>query len=372
MAGSFMLRFAFFALLVMFSSNAPASPAVNFIEFTPIAAVSDGYSFGISEIKVNKRTYHTISFKKGKDVFAVTPENMLRGNYPNITFTGLAINGDTIIVGGRERYSTNIPWVFMFKIKDSKISVADIITKATVNEYIYTFEYNLPNIDAPGSLPDIDKDKNPEIELNFYETGVTLYAEIKENSLNIDYSSSKYNEIFNMLDVMEEKDDYRFMQYLIYGTLAGRLTNKQAEDMYISQIRESNFKLQHIITNMKRIKDIAVTYELNNQVAEYLLRDIEQDELFEQIDSLANSEEFKKRILLLDEQLKLLALDEIILSDFATYISGYVSDREFADLVTIAAAPSYMDIKTIISNIFILDNIIHKYGYKVIYLKTGM
>ena len=35
---------------------------------------------------------------------------------------------------------------------------------------------------------------------------------------------------------MEEKDDYQFMQYLMYGVLAGRLTKQQAEDMYISLI----------------------------------------------------------------------------------------------------------------------------------------
>lgn len=367
-----MLRFVMVVLFMMYSYSLFAAPAVSFVEFTPIAAVFDGYSFGISEIKVNKRTLYTISFKKGKDVFAVTPENMLRGKYPNITFTGLAINEDTVIIGGKERYSTNIPWIFMFKISDNKISVADIITKATVNDYIYTFEYNLPNIDAPGSLPDIDNDKMAEIELNFYETGITLYAETKDNGLHIDYSSSKYNEIFNILDVMDEKDDYQFMQYLIYGTLAGRLTIKQAEDMYISQIRESDFKLQHVITNMKRIKDIAVSNNLNSKIAEYLLRDIEQDELFELIDSLANGSEFKKRILLLDEQLKLLSIDEVILSDFATYVSGYLTDREFADLLTIAVTSSFLDIKTILSNIFILDDIIHKYGYKIIYLKTGV
>ncbi len=260
----------------------------------------------------------------------------------------------------------------MFKIQDNKISIADIITKATVNEYKYNFEYNLPSIDAPRSLPDIDKDKKAEIELDFYETGITLYAEIRDKSLNIDYSSSKYNDIFNMLDIMEEKDDYQFMQYLMYGVLAGRLTKQQAEDMYISHIRESNLKLQHLITNMKRIKGLSEQYQISSQMVEYFSRDIEQDELFQLIDSLPNSREFKKRISLLDEQLKLLKIDEVILNDFSTYISGYLNNREFADLLTIAAVPSYIDINAVISNIFILDSIMHKYGYKIIYLKASI
>ena len=62
-----------------------------------------------------------------------------------------------------------------------------VITKATVNEYKYNFEYNLPSIDAPRELLDVDKDKKAEIELDFYETGITLYAEIRDKSLNIDY-----------------------------------------------------------------------------------------------------------------------------------------------------------------------------------------
>lgn len=365
-----MLRVVLFAFFILISFNLTAAPAVSFIEFTPIAAISYGYSFGISELNINKRIIYTISFKKGKDVFAVTPENMLRGYYPDLTFTGLAINKNTVIIGGKERYSSNTPWIFMFKIQDKKISIADIITKATVNEYKYNFEYNLPNIDAPGSLPDIDK--KAEIELDFYETGITLYAEIRDESLNIDYSSSKYNDIFNVLDVMEEKDDYQFMQYLIYGALAGRLTKQQAEEMYISQIRESNLKLQQLIINMKRVKELSVQHNLSSQMVEYLSRDMEQDELFQLIDTLSNSKEFKKRILRLDEQLKLLKIDEVILNDFATYISGYLSNTEFTDLLTIAAAPSYIDINTIISNIFILDNIIHKYGYKIIYLKASI
>ena len=270
-----MLRVVLFAFFILISFNLTAAPAVSFIEFTPIAAISYGYSFGISELNINKRIIYTLSFKKGKDVFAVTPENMLRGYYPDLTFTGLAINKNTVIIGGKERYSSNTPWIFMFKIQDKKISIADIITKATVNEYKYNFEYNLPNIDAPGSLPDIDK--KAEIELDFYETGITLYAEIRDESLNIDYSSSKYNDIFNVLDVMEEKDDYQFMQYLIYGALAGRLTKQQAEEMYISQIRESNLKLQQLIINMKRVKELSVQHNLSSQMVEYLSRDMEQD-----------------------------------------------------------------------------------------------
>ena len=367
-----MLRVIVFACFILFYFNLNAAPAVTFIEFTPIAAISNGYSFGISEIKVNKHTIYTISFKKGKDVFAVTPENMLRGYYPDLTFTGLAINSNIIIIGGKEKDFSNKPWIFMFKIQDNKISIADIITKATVNEYKYNFEYNLPSIDAPRSLPDIDKDKKAEIELDFYETGITLYAEIRDKSLNIDYSSSKYNDIFNMLDIMEEKDDYQFMQYLMYGVLAGRLTKQQAEDMYISHIRESNLKLQHLITNMKRIKGLSEQYQISSQMVEYFSRDIEQDELFQLIDSLPNSREFKKRVSLLDGQLKLLKIDEVILNDFSTYISGYLNNREFADLLTIAAVPSYIDINAVISNIFILDSIMHKYGYKIIYLKASI
>lgn len=61
-----MLRVIVFACFILFYFNLNAAPAVTFIEFTPIAAISNGYSFGISEIKVNKHTIYTISFKKEK------------------------------------------------------------------------------------------------------------------------------------------------------------------------------------------------------------------------------------------------------------------------------------------------------------------
>lgn len=368
-----MLRFVLliFIMLVSFDTLL-AAPAVSFIEFTPIAAISDGYSFGISELKVSKRTVYTISFKKGRNVFAVTPENILRGYYPDLTYTGLAINKDTIIIGGKQKNDTNVPWLFMFNIKNDKISIVDIITKATINEYIYNFEYNLPSVDAPRSIEDIDNDKKSEIELDFYETGVTLYAEVDNNGMHIDYNSKEYNNVFNTLDIMEDKDDYQFMQYLIYGALAGRLTHEQAESMYISQIRENNLKLQQLLTNMKRIKELAVADNLSSQVIEYLSRDIEQSELFEMIKTHSFSSEFKKRIMLLDEQLKLLKIDEVVLNDFATYISGYINNQEFSDLLAIAAVSSYVDINAVLSNIFILDKVMHKNGYKIIYLQASI
>ncbi len=376
-----MLRFPLLFFFILLSCNAVALPVVSFIEFTPIASVPHNYSFGISEIKVHEKIVYAISFKRGKDVFAITPENMIKGYYPNIEFTGLSINDNIIVLGGKEKNIANnknmqktqdIPWLFMFKVQENKISILDIITQASINEYTYSFEYNLPNILAPNTLIDIDKDKKPEIELDFYDTGVTLYAEIDNDKLNIDYSSPKYNEIFNMYDVMEEKDDYQFMQYLVYGTIATRLTKKQVEEMYISYIRESNYKLQQLITNMRRIKELSVLNNVSKYMVEYLLSDIEQNELFNKIANFTNKKEFKKRVLLLDEQIKLLKIDEIILNDCASYIGGYIDDKKFADLMTIISEPSYIDINTIVSNILILDDIIHKYGYKVVYLKAGI
>ena len=66
-----MLRVVLFAFFILISFNLTAAPAVSFIEFTPIAAISYGYSFGISELNINKRIIYTLSFKKGKDVFAL-------------------------------------------------------------------------------------------------------------------------------------------------------------------------------------------------------------------------------------------------------------------------------------------------------------
>ena len=40
-----MLRVIVFAFFMLVSFNLTAAPAVSFIEFTPIAAISDGYSF---------------------------------------------------------------------------------------------------------------------------------------------------------------------------------------------------------------------------------------------------------------------------------------------------------------------------------------
>ena len=339
--------FAFLFFLFVANTSFAANVA-DFIEFTPIAAVSNGYAFGTSEIKINNSTFYTLSFKKGKDVFALVPDDMLYGIYPNLEYTGLAINDNMVIVGGREKSKTAYPWVFLFQIQKERVAFLDIISAAIVNDYI------------------------KEFGLDFYELGVNIFIEVHNDGLKIDYLNPIYNQRFNSLDTINEKDDFQFMQYLVYGTLAKRLDNKQSDKMYVGYIRESNYKLKQLITNVRRIKEFAVEYKVANNVMEYLMWDMEQKALFNLLDKKGNSTEFKQRILLLDEQLKLLKIDEVILNDLSTYIGGYLSDKEFADILTRAVVPIYKDIKLMLSNILTLDNILHKYGYKIIYLKASI
>lgn len=355
----------------LFASVSFAAPVTNFIEFKPIAAVSNGYTFGVSEVQLNKRTVFPLSFKKGKTVFILTPENMLRGKYPNINFTGLAINKDVVIIGGKEEKS-DASYIFMFNIEKDKVSLLDIISKAQINENIFNFDYQLPDINAPKSIDDLDKDKIEEFQLNFYDYGFNLYVELYQKRMKIDYNSPVYNNIFNELDYKTEKDDYQFMQYLIYGVLAKRLSKIQAEQMYLSHIRESDYKLKQIITNMNRIKELTDANKLHNQMMAYFVKDIEENELFSIINKLKNPKEYKQRIQLLDEQLKLLHVDEVILNDFATYIGGYISNKEFEEIVTKAAAPSYKNIRSLLSNILVLEGVLHRYGYKVTYIKADI
>lgn len=364
----------FFAfLLVMFIANTSfANPVVDFIEFTPIAAVSSGYDFGTSEIKIDNKTFYTLSFKKGKNVFALVPEDMIDGVYPILEYTGLAINNSLIIVGGVENKKNGSSWVFLFQVQKDRIALLDILRTASINNYVFNFDYDLPNIHAPKAIENTDKDKQVEFGLNFYDLGVTIYIEVENNLFNIDYSSSQYNKIFNQLDIIDEKDDYQFMQYLVYGTLARRLNSYQAEKMYSNYLRESNYKLKQVIMNMRRIKELSIKYNVVNNVMEYLMHDLEQEILFETLSNIKDTNEFKQRVLLLDEQLKLLKIDEVILNDFSTYIGGYLDDREFEDLLTRAVTPLYMDVKVMLSNILILNNILHKYGYKMIYLRASI
>ena len=44
----------------------------------------------------------------------------------------------------------------------------------------------------------------------------------------------------------------------------------------------------------------------------------------------------------------------------------------FSDLLAIAAVSSYIDINAVLSNIFILDKVMHKNGYKIIYLQASI
>ncbi len=360
-------------LITLLSSvSFAAAPAVIFIEFKPIAAVSHGYSFGISEIMINKRTMYTLSFKKGKNVFAVTPENMLLGKYPELDYTGLAIDKNIAIIGGKESDKNGTSWVFMFDISKDKVKLLDIITKSQINEYIFKFDYQLPDINAPKPLEDIDADKIKEFGLDFYDYGILLYTEINKKRMSIDYKSPLYNKIFNQLDLISMKDEYQFMQYIIYGALAKRLNKNQAEQMYMSHIGESNHKLRQVITNMRRVKELTYSADMVNEMMGYFSRDIERDELFSIMASVNNKNEYIQRIELLDEQLKLLHIDEIVLNDFAAYIGGFITDGEFEYMLTKAVEPSYKNMKVLLSNIFILDNIIHKFGYKIVYLRADI
>ena len=287
--------FAFLFFLFVANTSFAANVA-DFIEFTPIAAVSNGYAFGTSEIKINNSTFYTLSFKKGKDVFALVPDDMLYGIYPNLEYTGLAINDNMVIVGGKEKSETAYPWVFLFQIQKERVAFLDIISAATVNDYVFNFEYQLPDIHAPKNIQDLDKDGIKEFGLDFYELGVNIFIEVHNDGLKIDYLNPIYNQRFNSLDIINEKDDFQFMQYLVYGTLAKRLDNKQLDKMYVGYIRESNYKLKQLITNVRRIKELAVEYKVANNVMEYLMWDMEQKALFNLLDKKGNSTEFKQRI----------------------------------------------------------------------------
>lgn len=365
---------SFFAFLFfLFVANTSfAATVADFIEFTPIAAVSNGYTFGTSEIKINKNTFYTLSFKKGRNVFALVPDDMHKGIYPNLEYTALAINGNMVIIGGKEKTKDSIPWIFLFQIQKESIVFLDILGVSQSDDYLFNFEYKLPNIHAPRGLTDINADNIKEFGLDFYDLGVTIFAEVHNTGFKIDYENPEYNKLFNSLDMIHEKDDYQFMQYLVYGTLSKRLDNNQADEMYNSFMQEFSYRLEQVINNIKRIKELAVEYHVSNSIKAYLMWDMEQETLFKVLDKKKSANELKERILLLDEQLKTLKVDEVVLNDFSTYVGGELDDSEFTEILIQALVPVYQDIKLMLSNILVLDNILHKNGYKMIYLKASI
>lgn len=368
MAGFFTFLFFLFVVNTSFASTVSA----DFIEFTPIAAVSNGYAFGTSEIKIDNKTFYTLSFKKGKNVFALVPDDTVKGRYPNLEYTGLAINDNMVVVGGREKTRDSFPWIFLFRIQQEDIAFLDIMSSSHVNDYMLNFEYELPDIHAPKGLNDSNADNIKEFGLIFYDLGVTIFAEVHNDGFRIDYQNPVYNTLFNNLDIINEKDNYQFMQYLVYGTLANRLDSIQADKMYESFMKEFSYKLENVIKNIKRIKELAEKYNVSNNVMEYLMWDMERESLFQLLDKKRSSREFKQRILLLDEQLRILNIDEVVLNDFSIYIGGYLSDREFSKILLKAVVPVYKDIKLMLTNILTLDTILHIGGYKIISLKASI
>ena len=254
--------FAFLFFLFVANTSFAATVA-DFIEFTPIAAVSNGYAFGTSEIKINNSTFYTLSFKKGKDVFALVPDDMLYGTYPNLEYTGLAINDNMVIVGGREKSKTAYPWVFLFQIQKERVAFLDIISAATVNDYVFNFEYQLPNIHAPKNIQDVDKDGIKEFGLVFYELGVNIFIEVHNDGLKIDYLKTTSMKILSTtlkIKAVNKESIMEKMIVLIYSIL-------KIEALFYDFNDKNSLKLLYSIDDMKNMLNLEVH---NNEICSEL------------------------------------------------------------------------------------------------------
>lgn len=357
-----MKRLFFFIFILFFHISVFAEYKSVFIEFKPVIAVKNGYNIGISELKINNRTVYPLSFKKGRNVFFLAPRNVISGYYPALHPKGMVFNEKTVILGCKDN-KTDRDWLLLVSTGKDNVRLTDIMVNSQDNNTYEKFEYILPDIDTPQYISMYDN-VSSGFEIDLYDNYVKLFVSIKNNKMNVDYVTEKYKERFNSLRDIADKDEYQFMEYLIYGILSGSHTMEEANEKLMNRKEYKNVRLKDILLNAQILKYLILKFNISVSMEDYFSGDISRDDLYMNIKNASDEEMalFQNSLNHLEFQLKDVDADEVFFTEFISYVGGYIKLEEFEK----ALSSTIMydgNINNIMDNIYKLNDRVHKSGY---------
>ncbi len=329
--------------------------------FSPVAALpKTGYIYGVVKIP-DGRAWKTssVSFRKGDRVYAVVPDNQ-SAVFPAIKVSSMGFYKDFAVIGGQESEDLRNAWIIMLYLgKEPRL--VDAVKYSLLDNYDYDFYFDLPSIDAPGDIGDMDGNGMPETELDFYQRKFRMLLKISEKGLHIDYSSPYYIRSFNKLKNSAEKDEYQFREYLLYGILTGRISERDGVEKFVGRNSSEMGNAPSIISKAVELKKLAGSLGASDMLTAYFSGELEAQDVAMKLDEKGrDSSAFMFAVFELEKELNLLHLDEVAFNDFTAYFSDGIDEAEFRKSAARSLASYSGDIYSILTNFRSLDSALHK------------
>lgn len=337
-----------------FSAQAPA-------KFTPIAALpKTGYVYGVVKIPGGSGWNGVaVSFRKDGAVYAVVPDNESL-KLPVLNVSSMGFYKDMVVIGGQESKDLRKAWIIMLSL-GGEPALVDAVRYSVLDKYDYDFYFDLPSIDTPKEIGDIDGDGSPETELDFYQRRFRMLLGITEKGLHINYSSPYYTRAFNKLKNTAVKDEYQFREYLLYGIITGRISERDGVDKFIGRNSAEMGSTPVIISKALELKKLARTMGASDMLVAYFSGELEAADIAKKLDEKGrDSSAFMFSVFSLEKELNQLHLDEVAFNDFITYFSGGMDEAEFKKTASRSLASYSGDIYSILTNYREIDGALHK------------
>ena len=244
----------------------------------------------------------------------------------------------------------------------NELIMLDQISATKIDNTTYNFLTDASILSEGSTLSDLDNDKHNEIELDFISNQLRLLVEIVDNKFELDLTSNYYKNSYNYLSSLDKLDEYLYKEYILYGYLSGMLSRKTIVSMLDNRNKKTTVILPKIIAKTIEIKEYTNEFNIGGDLLiSYFTNQATMNNI---IDVLAHEDkdkrdQFVERILEFERLLSVVKIDEIIFSDFLSYLNGSIDKESFEKYVYQSLGAKDNSILVVIDNIKSLNKGLH-------------
>ena len=244
----------------------------------------------------------------------------------------------------------------------NELIMLDQISATKIDNTTYNFLTDASILSEGSTLSDLDNDKHNEIELDFISNQLRLLVEIVDNKFELDLTSNYYKNSYNYLSSLDKLDEYLYKEYILYGYLSGMLSRKTIVSMLDNRNKKTTVILPKIIAKTIEIKEYTNEFNIGGDLLiSYFTNQATMNNI---IDVLAHEDkdkrdQFVERIFEFERLLSVVKIDEIIFSDFLSYLNGSIDRESFEKYVYQSLGAKDNSILVVIDNIKSLNKGLH-------------
>lgn len=347
-------RIIFTLVLLFLSPTISYSKSIE--NFTPIVALQkSSYIYGTYKLD-NKNIVPAIKTNSNIYVFQHADEDK---KLPLFYTSSLGFYRNNIILGLHETDGYRNSLLVMINL-DKEPTIVDSIKFTNIDGYNYDFYSDLPSIDVPKNISDIDKDNFSEVLIDFYERRFRLLLSITSKGITIDYNSPYYTRTFNKLSKLKDRDEYEEREYTIYGVLSNKVSKNDTLNKLLEKNKNDRKAYPTIISKAIELKKLSFNIGANKYLAAYFAGEIESQEMIKILSEKGiNSSNLMFEIYNFEKLISQFHIDEIAFNDFILFFSDNITEDKFKEYTSKSLSNFNGDMYSILSNIMELDNNLH-------------